>query len=67
MVNPVLTVLFNLFLVGSALTIIAAMVQEYLASRTPSVGGGRGTYSDAKPPGDPSVQAPSRRPLGRAA
>jgi hypothetical protein len=39
MVNPVLTLLFDLFLVGSAVAIIAAMVQEYLASRRPSVGG----------------------------
>jgi len=39
MVNPVLTLLFDLFLVGSAVAIIAAMVQEYLGSRRPSVGG----------------------------
>lgn len=43
MINPVLTALFDLFLVGSASTIIAGMVQEYLASRTVSVGStGRG-------------------------
>lgn len=41
MVNPLLTVLFDLFLVGSAITIIAAMVDEYFSSRTPSIGGGR--------------------------
>ncbi len=39
MVNPILTVLFDLFLIGSALAIIAAMVQEYVDSRTPSIGG----------------------------
>ena len=39
MVNPVLTLLFDLFLVGSAVAIIAAMVQEHLGSRRPSVGG----------------------------
>lgn len=38
MVNPLLTALFDLFLIGSAGTIIAGMVQEYLASRHPSVG-----------------------------
>ena len=43
MINPVLTLLFDLFLIGSASTIIAGMVQEYLASRTVSVGStGRG-------------------------
>ncbi len=39
MVNPILTVLFDLFLIGSAIAIIAAMVQEYFDSRTPSIGG----------------------------
>ena len=38
MVHPVLTVLFDLFLIGSALAVIAAMVSEYVRSRTPSVG-----------------------------
>ena len=41
MVNPLLTIIFDLFLVGSAITIVAAMVQEYLESRTPSIGGTR--------------------------
>lgn len=40
MVNPVLTILFDLFLVGSALAIVAGMVNEYRASRTLAVGGG---------------------------
>lgn len=38
MVNPLLTLLFDLFLIGGALAIVAAMVQEYMRSRTPSVG-----------------------------
>jgi hypothetical protein len=38
MVNPLLTAFFDLFLIGSAATIIVGMVQEYLASRRPSVG-----------------------------
>lgn len=38
MVNPVLTIAFDLFLIGSALVIIGGMVQEYRASRRPSVG-----------------------------
>ena len=39
MVNPLLTILFDLFLVGSAVAIVAAMIQEYFDSRTPSIGG----------------------------
>ena len=38
MVNPLLTLLFDLLLIGSALAIIASMAHEYLRSRTPSVG-----------------------------
>ena len=38
MVNPLLTVLFDLFLVGAAIAIIAAMVDEYFSSRTPAIG-----------------------------
>jgi hypothetical protein len=65
MVNPVLTVLFDLFLVGSAITIVAAMVQEYFVSRTPAVGGGRGASPAAKSPAGAS--AGGRRDLRRAA
>lgn len=41
MVNPVLTILFDLFLIGSALALISAMTTEYLASRQPHVGSTR--------------------------
>ena len=41
MVNPILTILFDLFLVGSAIAIIAAMTQEYFDSRGASIGGNR--------------------------
>ena len=41
MVNPVLTILFDLFLVGSALAIAAAMATEYLVTREPHVGTSR--------------------------
>lgn len=41
MVNPVLTILFDLFLIGSALALISAMATEYLASRQPHVGSTR--------------------------
>lgn len=67
MVNPVLTIAFNLFLVGTALTVIAAMVQEYLASRTPSVGGGR-RYGMDRPERQPRrVSVPASRRVKRAA
>lgn len=50
MINPVLTLLFDLFLIGSASTIIAGLVQEYLASRTISVGStGRGLAVETMP------------------
>jgi hypothetical protein len=50
MINPVLTLLFDLFLIGSASTIIAGMVQEYLTGRTVSVGStGRGLAVETMP------------------
>jgi hypothetical protein len=63
MVNPLLTVLFNLFLVGSALAVLAAMIQEYLDSRRPAIGGratARGGEATA-------VQLRQRRTSRRAA
>ncbi|MGE5595139.1 MAG: hypothetical protein ACM3S1_03780 [Hyphomicrobiales bacterium] len=42
MVHPVLTVLFDSFLIGSALTVLAGMAAEYRASRVAAIGG-RGT------------------------
>jgi len=41
MVNPLLTILFDLFLIGSALAIAAAMATEYFLLREPHVGGAR--------------------------
>ncbi|HNO66805.1 MAG TPA: hypothetical protein PKK39_10700 [Tepidiformaceae bacterium] len=41
MAHPVLTILFDLFIIGSALSVTAAMVGEYLSSREPSVGSAR--------------------------
>jgi hypothetical protein len=38
MVNPLLTVLFDLLLIGTAGSVVAAMVTEYLANREPAVG-----------------------------
>ncbi|MEX1103111.1 MAG: hypothetical protein WED87_02605 [Dehalococcoidia bacterium] len=69
MVNPVLTILFNLLLVGSALTIVAAMVQEYFDSRTDSVGGrtaARGC-SAAPPSSAATLQSRQRRAIRKAA
>ena len=39
MVNPLLTIVFDLFLVGSALLVSAALVDEYLTSRGGAVRG----------------------------
>ncbi len=39
MVNPLLTIMFDIFLVGSALVILGGMVAEYRAAKQPSVGG----------------------------
>jgi hypothetical protein len=41
MVNPLLTILFDIFLVGSALAVSAAMATEYLMAREPQVGTSR--------------------------
>jgi hypothetical protein len=41
MINPLLTVLFDFFLIGSAAAILAGMAREYFVSRTPSVGSPR--------------------------
>ncbi len=38
MVHPILTVLFDLFIIGAAVSISAAMIGEYLASREPQIG-----------------------------
>ncbi len=67
MVNPVLTLLFNLFLVGAALTVIAAMAQEYLESRTPSVGGRSGQVDGLTEHAQPSAAAGRHHRLNRAA
>jgi hypothetical protein len=38
MVNPLLTILFDIFLVGSAVAVSAAMATEYFIAREPHVG-----------------------------
>ncbi|MGE0598757.1 MAG: hypothetical protein AB7J35_02890 [Dehalococcoidia bacterium] len=38
MVNPFLTIVFDLFLIGSALTVAASMAAEYFITREPHVG-----------------------------
>jgi hypothetical protein len=65
MVNPLLTVLFNLFLVGTALLLIAAMIQEYFAGRTPSVGGDRAHAMDR--PAKRALPASAANSMKRAA
>ena len=41
MINPVLTILFDLFLIGSALAVTAGMAAEYLVTREPHIGTSR--------------------------
>jgi len=41
MQHPLLTALFDLFLIGTAVCVIAALVAEHIASREPAVGGAR--------------------------
>ena len=38
MIHPLLTLMFDLFLIGSAGSILAAMVGEYFVNRGPAVG-----------------------------
>ena len=38
MIHPVLTILFDLFIIGSALAVASAMVIGYLQSRGPQTG-----------------------------
>ncbi len=74
MVNPVITVLFDLFLIGSAAGIIAGMVAEYLGSRRPSVGATPGLSAarlstarstSARPRQQVETMLRSRRPAAR--
>ena len=41
MVNPLLTIAFDIFLIGSAVVIAGGMVNEYLAAKKEAIGGGR--------------------------
>lgn len=44
MVNPLLTVIFDLFLIGSAAAIIAGLVLEFRASKGAAVGNTQSAY-----------------------
>ncbi len=67
MVNPLLTILFDLVLVGGATAILAAMVAEYLACREPHVGSARVRPAQRPVAGPPRISRkvagtpPSRR------
>ena len=60
MIHPLATLLFDLFLIGAAASILSAMAFEYLASRSPAVGR-RGFASRS------SVALASRRRAGTTA
>ena len=59
MVNPVATLVFDVFLVGTAGLVVAAMVQEYLSQRDPCVGVTRRARRTATRPAHP-VRKPAR-------
>lgn len=44
MVNPLLTIVFDLFLIGSAASVVTAMIFEYRANRGPAIGGAQSAY-----------------------
>ena len=69
MVNPLLTVIFDLFLLGSAVAVVAAMVQEYFDSRAPSVGGAQspGRNQRERPRDATPMSKVRRRQLKRVA
>lgn len=43
MVNPILSIVFDLFLIGAATSITAALIEEYRAGRAPYIGSGAAT------------------------
>lgn len=45
MVNPLLTAVFDLFLIGSAASIVVAMVVEYRANQGPAIGRAQSKYN----------------------
>ena len=62
MVNPLLTISFQLLLIGSASAVIAAMVREYRVARLATVGGAarRPAAVPSSPAGRPAAQRRSR-------
>lgn len=44
MVNPLLTVIFDLFLIGSAASVVVAMIVEYRTNQGPAIGRAQSTY-----------------------
>lgn len=73
MVHPVLTIMFDVFIIGSALAVASAMLGEYLLSREPQVGTSRRyepRYQAARPKRRTTITrlpAQRRRPEPRRA
>lgn len=68
MVNPLFTILFDLFLIGSALAVTVGMAAEYLVAREPHIGSTR--RSSATSPKAPDRRKPAAQtssPRRRAA
>ncbi len=66
MVNPVLTIVFDLFVIGSAAVILAGLAGEYRAHRPPVVGARRNVFV-ARPRVPRAGAAPSRPAYRRRA
>ena len=70
-VNPVITLLFDLFIIGSAVVILAGLAAEYQAHRTPVVGAKRHFLAaERRPTARPAARAgaaPERQSYRRSA
>lgn len=62
MQHPLLTTLFDMFLIGSATAIVAALVAEHLRSRGPAVGARR-SRACARARVSPGRAAVGHRPM----
>jgi hypothetical protein len=60
MIHPILTIVFDAFLIGSTLTIILGIVAEARFNRGPAVGGARRHHPAARRPRH-TVHLPGRR------
>ncbi len=68
MINPVLTILFDIFIIGSGLAIVAGLIAEHRANRIPAIGSGLGARKGQRTllePSQISQYQARRRPTQR--